>query len=647
MKRLKHSQKIDSLFIYFLVFCYLEIVFKINAHSIFSWNLVNNLLYIIALSLACKFLTSLFSSKINKILMFIFIGIISLFFAIQILVHNIFNFYFDFSLLRTIDQVLTFSGETIKLIIHNFIYLLIVFLPMVIVAFINKKISTNSIKFTKNLLLIPLTLAVYGLFLLSLNINKDDYYSAYNLFYNTHNVELSLKRLGVAHTMFIDLVRYFIGFDTNIDPTASNINNGLNNDNSDKNYKYNNLDIQFDDLIAKSSGTIKMMHEYFKNDPGTLQNEYTGFFKNKNLILFMAESFNEIAVDKKLTPTLYKLVNSGFVFSNFYTPTISSTIGGEFQELTGLVASSSFLSPWRNGKNAFPFGIANMFKNGGYNTFAYHNHIYTFQDRNLYLSALGFNNYLGCGNGLEKRINCDSWPESDVELINSTFDDYINSDKPFFTYYVTVSGHGGYSWSGNEISQKNKELVDNLNYSENAKAYIASQIELDRALESLLKKLEKSGKLDDTVIALVGDHYPYLLSEDDINSITKNTKDFVVEINHSNFILWNNKMDKVKVEKVGSQIDVLPTIYNVFGLEYDSRLIIGKDILSTTPGLAIFGNNSWVSDYGTYYSSTSKFVPKENTKIPKDYVSNMNNIVNNKINMSRLIMTENYYKYIG
>ena len=145
------------------------------------------------------------------------------------------------------------------------------------------------------------------------------------------------------------------------------------------------------------------MHEYFKQEDGTLENEYTNYFKGKNLILFMAESFNEIAVREDVTPTLYQLVNSGFKFNNFYTPTISSTIGGEFQELTGLVAASGFLSSWKSGENAYPFGIATVFQEMGYNTYAYHNHTYTFQSRNKYLASLGFEisgNRLGLGTNL-------------------------------------------------------------------------------------------------------------------------------------------------------------------------------------------------------------------------------------------------------
>ena len=177
-------------------------------------------------------------------------------------------------------------------------------------------------------------------------------------------------------------------------------------------------------------------------------------------------------------------------------------------------------------------------------------------------------------------------------------------------------------------------------------SYLAAQIELDQALELLIEKLDEAGKLEDTVIALVGDHYPYYLSLDEVNEIASYEKDSVVEINRSNFILWNSAMDMVEVDKVGSQIDVLPTIYNLFGVEYDSRLIIGKDILSTAPGLAIFGNSSWVSDKGTYFASSGEFVSKDGSEVDSEYVKYMNNVVSNKITMSRYIMKYDYYRKV-
>ena len=642
-------KKINVILICFIIFMYLELVFRLfTDNSIFNISLLYISLYNLFLAILISFLVSFGNNKINKIIFFICLGIICFLYGLELCVFKMFGFYFDLSLFGATDQVLTFYSDGIKVVLQNIVGLIFIFLPFIILLIFNKYFAIRKIDWKYSLIKLGASVIVFIIFLLCLNINKNNINSAQELYYRVNNNELNIKMFGVLNSLRIDFKRSIFGYDIEIDILDNGHNNLDNNDENEEEikYEYNNLDIDFDNLIAnESNSTIKTMHEYFKNETGTLQNAYTKYFEGKNLILFMAESFNEIAVREDLTPTLYKLVNSGFKFNNFYTPTISSTIGGEFQELTGLVAASGFLSPWKSGENYFPFGLATAFQDLGYNTFAYHNHTYTFQSRNKYLAALGFDNYLGCRNGLEDRINCNQWPESDVEMIKTTFADYKDSEEPFMVYYVTVSGHGDYGFNYSAMARKHKDEVANLNYSEKPLAYLAAQIELDKALELLIENLEENGLLEDTVIALVGDHYPYYLSLDEVNEIASYKKDSVIEINRSNFILWNSEMETVKVDKVGSQIDVLPTIYNLFGVNYDSRLIIGKDILSTEPGLAIFGNSSWVSDKGSYFASTNKFVPKDE-EVDEEYIKYMNKVVSNKITMSKYIMTYDYYRKV-
>ena len=642
-------KKINVILICFIIFMYLELVFRLfTDNSIFNISLLYISLYNLFLAILISFLVSFGNNKINKIIFFICLSIICFLYGLELCVFKMFGFYFDLSLFGATDQVLTFYSDGIKVVLQNIVGLIFIFLPFIILLIFNKYFAIRKIDWKYSLIKLGASVIVFIIFLLCLNINKNNINSAQELYYRVNNNELNIKMFGVLNSLRIDFKRSIFGYDIEIDILDNGYNNLDNNDENEEEikYEYNNLDIDFDNLIAnESNSTIKTMHEYFKNETGTLQNAYTKYFEGKNLILFMAESFNEIAVREDLTPTLYKLVNSGFKFNNFYTPTISSTIGGEFQELTGLVAASGFLSPWKSGENYFPFGLATAFQDLGYNTFAYHNHTYTFQSRNKYLAALGFDNYLGCRNGLEDRINCNQWPESDVEMIKTTFADYKDSEEPFMVYYVTVSGHGDYGFNYSAMARKHKDEVANLNYSEKPLAYLAAQIELDKALELLIENLEENDLLEDTVIALVGDHYPYYLSLDEVNEIASYKKDSVIEINRSNFILWNSEMETVEVDKVGSQIDVLPTIYNLFGVNYDSRLIIGKDILSTEPGLAIFGNSSWVSDKGSYFASTNKFVPKDE-EVDEEYIKYMNKVVSNKITMSKYIMTYDYYRKV-
>ena len=630
---------------------YLEVLFRLFTNgTIFNISFLYVFLYSLFASILISFLVSLFNCTINKVIYYISIFVISFIYGVQLCIYRMFGFYFDLSLLSATDQVTKFAGDGFKLIIENIIEILLLLLPFILLLVFIKKIIIRKSELKISMMKLISCILVYLVFIGTLYINGDSINSAKELYFNVSNNELNIRKFGVLNAFRIDVKRSVFGFDAKVNIIDDYVDPD-DNDGDDEEveivYEYNNLDIDFDSLIAdEANSTIKMMHEYFKNESGTLQNEYTNYFEGKNLILFMAESFNEIAVREDITPTLYKLVNSGFKFNNFYTPTISSTIGGEFQELTGLVAASGFLSPWKSGENYFPFGVATEFQNMGYSTYAYHNHTYTFQSRNKYLAALGFNNYLGCRNGLENRINCNQWPESDVEMIEATISDYIGSEEPFMVYYVTVSGHGDYGFNYSAMARKHKDDVANLDYSEKPLSYLAAQIELDQALELLIEKLDEAGKLEDTVIALVGDHYPYYLSLDEVNEIATYEKDSVVEINRSNFILWNSEMDTVEIDKVGSQIDVLPTIYNLFGVEYDSRLIIGKDILSTEPGLAIFGNSSWVSDKGTYFASSGEFVSRDGSTVDDDYIKYMNSVVSNKILMSRYIMQYDYYRKV-
>ena len=207
---------------------------------------------------------------------------------------------------------------------------------------------------------------------------------------------------------------------------------------------------------------------------------------------------------------------------------------------------------------------------------------------------------------------------------------------------MTVSGHLEYNFSGNSMASKNRKLVDHLPYSNSVKAYLATQIELDKALKLLISKLEESNILKDTIIVLLADHYPYGLSLKEMNEISSYERDDLFEINHNSLVIWNPNLKTIKIDKVGMPIDVLPTIYNLFGIDYDSRLYAGNDLLSPNEGLVILGNRSWITDSGKYSSIDNTYSGNDDIS----YVKNINNIVANKIAFSKSIITSDGYKYI-
>lgn len=616
----------------YIVLIFFEAMFALISFDIYSKSeVLSILIYSLFSSFIMTILMTVGSEKTNKIFSYIIYFVLCFWFALEAIFKSFLQTFFSLDCFKLSDQAMGFAGETIKVIVGNIHYLILFFLPFILLIIFRKKIDLN-IKENKKylysyIILIPLSFLSYRLYINSTKDNKD--ISLYDLYYNTNNIPLSIQKMGVLSSTGLDIYRNIFGFDDKV------IEVNYEEENNDEDlfvYEKNNLD-----LDLSSNKLNKDIKEYIDNNPGTSKNKYTGMFENKNLIFVVAESFSEIGIDKDRTPTLYKLTNNGFIFDNFYVPYYLSTIGGEFQSLTGLYPNYSTLTKWKSGENSFPYGLATTFKEKGYNTYAYHAHDGYFQNRYKYLKALGFDNFKACN--MELDINCNMWPESDIEMIKATTNDYINSDKPFMTYYMTVSGHLDYTKESNSIVSKNWDLVKNLDYSDKAKSYLATQIELDRAMESLLKELENKGILEDTVIVLLADHYPYGLSLEEINELSSYQRDELFEINHNALIIYNSSMKNTNVTKVGMPIDVLPTIYNLFDIKYDSRLFAGSDLLSNNEGMVILDNLSWITDKGKYNSLNGKY----SGDIDSDYI---NNIIQNKIIFSRNMITYDGYRYI-
>ena len=619
----------------YIVLIFFEAMFALISFDIYSKSeVLSILIYSLFSSFIMTILMTVGSEKTNKIFSYIIYFVLCFWFALEAIFKSFLQTFFSLDCFKLSDQAMGFAGETIKVIVGNIHYLILFFLPFILLIIFRKKIDLN-IKENKKylysyIILIPLSFLSYRLYINSTKDNKD--ISLYDLYYNTNNIPLSIQKMGVLSSTGLDIYRNIFGFEDKV------IEVNYEEENNDEDlfvYEKNNLD-----LDLSSNKLNKDIKEYIDNNPGTSKNKYTGMFENKNLIFVVAESFSEIGIDKDRTPTLYKLTNNGFIFDNFYVPYYLSTIGGEFQSLTGLYPNYSTLTKWKSGKNSFPYGLATTFKEKGYNTYAYHAHDGYFQNRYKYLKALGFDNFKACNMGLN--INCNMWPESDIEMVKATTNDYINSDKPFMTYYMTVSGHLDYTKEGNSIVSKNWDLVKNLDYSDKAKSYLATQIELDRAMESLLKELENKGILEDTLIVLLADHYPYGLSLEEINELSSYQRDELFEINHNALIIYNSSMKNINITKVGMPIDVLPTIYNLFDIKYDSRLFAGSDLLSNNEGMVILDNLSWITDKGKYNSLNNK----HSDNLDNNYINNINNIIQNKIIFSRNMLTYDGYKYI-
>ena len=490
------------------------------------------------------------------------------------------------------------------------------------------------------------------------------------LYQTDTNIDDQVEQLGVITMLRLDIKHRIFGVPENalpeIDDTAALTVAGEKTE-EEKEYPYNALDIDFEALKASApNNDSAWLDEYFESVVPTRQNEYTGMFEGYNVIFITAEGFSGYMIDPEITPTLYKLSHEGFVFNNFYsTLHFTSTSGGEFQNLTGLYPKAGFpVSMTETGvqKTYLPFTLANQMNGLGYTSIGFHFN-QNMYGRELSHPNLGYDwrQFTECEHPLTGEINDYGnayWPQSDDYMIEQTFDDYKDL-QPFHVYYLTISGHLPYGFEDSQMSARNKELVEDLPYSEKTKAYIAANLELEKGLTRLVEYLEEAGIADKTVIAMAPDHIPYsdldVLEElaghsfnaDSLENLDEKTVD--TDVYRNTWILWSGSMEEpIVVDKPCTQVDILPTLSNLLGLKYDSRMLSGTDVLSEADPIVIFFSNSWLTERGMYNRYTGEFEPAQGVEMTEEeekvYVENVKYLATNRLKLAQLIIENDYYR---
>ena len=648
-----------------LIFYYVNIVFSelmiriSSSKQFFGIGLLYIFLFALPVALILFGLSHLFSNKVNKVISILSTVAILVFYGSQLIYFQIFKtFYTVFSMARA-GQATDFVFETMQTIFRTIIPFLTLFLPLVLMIVLAAKRNDFFDKYTD----VPLYAAVCSVIIQLLAIcctflTGRGIFSPYDLYFQTSSLNQSADRLGLMTTFRIDAQRLVFGepdiIEFPFDEESSEAVSSEENDDTsseDENtpavqpvvYTPNTLDIDFESLIENcTDSSLKKVHQHFEESDYTLTNEMTGAYEGYNLIFLTAESFSPYVIDETLTPTLYKMTTEGISFSNFYNPIWGvSTLDGEYVNLQGLLPKSGVWSMWRSSENYLPFTLGNQLQNLGYKTLAYHNHTYNFYNRDESHPNLGYT-YIARGDGLDVK---GTWPESDLEMVDITTADFT-SDEPFHVYYLTVSGHMNYTFIGNSMASKNKSFVKDLPLTEECRAYLACNIEFDRAMELLLQRLEEAGVADNTLIVIAPDHYPYGLTKDGLDELVGHTVEENYELYKSQLIIYAKGMTPQVVDKACSSLDILPTISNLMGLEYDSRLLMGKDVFSTADPLVIFANRSWITDKAMFNPETGELIQLTDEPVDEDYVNQINKLVKTKFTYSAKILEYDYYSIL-
>lgn len=643
-------KKINLVLFYIFFIIYEELILSCLLFKSFPTSIWLITLNTIPIAIIISFISNIFKKVGNIIVTYVITVFLIILFGAQIVYYTMYESILSFYSIMNGGQVTEFMDVIFDMIIRNWYGILLFILPILLLIILHTKkvIIFERMGWKGNLIKLIVLILVQTSAILCINfVNNNGLYSNKNLYYNTHVPKLATKNMGFLTAMRLDLQRFVFGFEEKLEIETS-VEPQEENEQSKE--EYNVLKIDFDKLISEEQDNqIAEMHKYFKNVEPSKKNDYTGMFKGKNLIVFVGESFSSLAIRKDLTPNLYKLYKEGFQFENFYTPIFPvSTADGEYITDTSLIPKEGVWSFKSIVGNYMPYSYANVFEKLGYSSNAYHNHTATYYNRDKYIETMGYNSYLAVGTGLEDRMDTSHWPNSDYEMVDVTVDDYIYNDK-FLAYYMTVSGHLNYTLIGNEMVYKNWDQVKSLPYSEKAKSYLATNIELDKAIGRLIERLTEAGKLKDTVIVISGDHYPYGLTIDEINELSKFKRDDTFEKYHMPLLIWSGSMkEPIKVKKIGSSLDILPTVLNLFGVDYDSRLLMGRDILSDSEPLVIFSDRSFITDKGRYNAINGSFTKNEDVELEseEEYIERINSVIYKKYQMSKLILENDYYRVL-
>ena len=575
-------------------------------------------------------------------------AVLTLLYGSQIVYHFIFGTLYSVAMVSQGGEAMTnFWRELLAAMGDHFPWLIALLVPLALRIFLRKGLK-GELRAKGRIVLLVLAVALFALTRAGIRqtgtemFSDEDYYRSREIATNQN-----VQRFGLLTTIRLELTRhakteeqdYYIPEETQ----------GENPAQEPAEVRYNVMDIDFDALNAMTEDKkLLAINDYCSKVTGTNQNEYTGMLKDYNLIVMCAESFSPAAIDKDLTPNLYKLTQQGIIFNNYYNTFPNTTTDGEYALMQGLypdAGRSKAVSSLYASRNSYlPFTLGNAFQSQrGVESFGYHNYRGSYYGRSESHPNMGYTMKFA-GDGMTFTTN---WPASDLEMMEQSVDDYIGKE-PFHAYYMTFSGHYKYDIGTNEMAKRNWDQVKDLPYSSNAiKAYLSCNIEFDKAIGYLMERLEQAGVADRTAIVIAGDHFPYGLKDSEYAELIGHDIDGFSKFK-STLIFWVGGLEEnIVVDEYCCNVDVLPTILNLWGFEYDSRLLAGTDVFSDGTHAAVLVDKSFLTDKVWFNASTGEIryqVPE--SEIPEGYVENMNQLIATRFSISADILNTAYYNFV-
>ena len=619
-----YIKKYGYIFLIFLPLLLMDIIIRSfgNGTNLYKvWNIIPNLFTI---TWACLFIGISLSLK-SKIGKWVYLSV-NILFLIMFLTNGIYysttHNFFDFILLESTSEGAPYMMDCIK---NCNIRIYIWFVIIIFTIYIGfKKIPKKDNFNYKNVIIVVLVFLLIHLLLPNLygsansSLEWNTWQNPRNIYKNFNDANKSMSITGLYE---YTIRNFYITF------------------------------LQTEE--EETSEDYEFLMEAFSVNNNEV-NKYTGIFKNKNLIFVQLEGIDDWLLTEKDMPTLYGMLNNSFVFQNHYSYYNGggSTFNSEFAVNTGFITPLSYTqNAYSFNKNSFPYSMANMFKNQDYVVNAFHMNSGEYYSRQTNYTNWGYDKYYGL---LDINDYKDKSYTLDRELINDvTFQEKMfPKDSKFVDYIITYSNHLPFTNTKGVcklLYDMEMDLDDTVDMGEESSSTFVQLTEeecirkqaheTDYMMELLLKKLTELNLIDDTVIVVFTDHYLYTVEDKTILDKYKNTSNNL--INKTPFFIWQNNMKRTNIKEVTSQLNILPTTLNLFGINYNPNYYIGSDALSSNyKGIVFFSDYSWYD--GNIYVDNG--VIANNKSSSQEYLDEKNYYIHYLTKKNDLALKYNVFK---
>lgn len=619
-----YIKKYGYIFLIFLPLLLMDIIIRSfgNGTNLYKvWNIIPNLFTI---TWACLFIGISLSLK-SKIGKSFYLGV-NILFLIMFLTNGIYysmtHNFFDFILLESTSEGAPYMMDCIK---NCNIWIYIWFVIIIFTIYVGfRKIPKKDNFNYKNVIIVVLVFLLIHLLLPNLygsansSLEWNTWQNPRNIYKNFNDANKSMSITGLYE---YTIRNFYITF------------------------------LQTEE--EETSEDYEFLMEAFSVNNNEV-NKYTGIFKNKNLIFVQLEGIDDWLLTEKDMPTLYGMLNNSFVFQNHYSYYNGggSTFNSEFAVNTGFITPLSYTqNAYSFNKNSFPYSMANMFKNQDYVVNAFHMNSGEYYSRQTNYTNWGYDKYYGL---LDINDYKDKSYTLDRELINDvTFQEKMFSkDSKFVDYIITYSNHLPFTNTKGVcklLYDMEMDLNDTVDMGEESSSTFVQLTEeecirkqaheTDYMMELLLKKLTELNLIDDTVIVVFTDHYLYTVEDKTILDKYKNTSNNL--INKTPFFIWQNNMKRTNIKEVTSQLNILPTTLNLFGINYNPNYYIGSDALSSNyKGIVFFSDYSWYD--GNIYVDNG--VIANNKSSSQEYLDEKNYYIHYLTKKNDLALKYNVFK---